>query len=308
MARRRNQKRAVGQGIRDLKPRVIKRGVTRVVARPARAPVEDLARGQPRRAVEDRHAIARVLAMGDQLALQRGELRLVAVARKRHRVGHADHRDLVDRSEADQAAALLDVAAELPQRRAADPHHPAAGATVLEEAAHGVGEEGALHEGPVVRLVQIPADLRELPPTRNPERGVDRSARARPTNAATDVPTPSIGLEADGTSSTYTPGDRYVGMPLGKGSARQSHPIRPTRPGAPSLNATASARSHAAATPVWVTIPPVVASPNAWVSRSSSPQSAPAWTRAVRAFGSTRIPFIEPRSMTMPPSQTDRPG
>ena len=29
---------------------------------------------------------------------------------------------------------------------------------------------------------------------------------ARPTNAAIDVPTPSIGLFADGTSSTYTPG------------------------------------------------------------------------------------------------------
>ena len=29
---------------------------------------------------------------------------------------------------------------------------------------------------------------------------------ARPTNAAIDVPTPSIGLFAEGTSSTYTPG------------------------------------------------------------------------------------------------------
>ena len=31
---------------------------------------------------------------------------------------------------------------------------------------------------------------------------------ASPTNAATDVPTPSMGLDADGTSSTYTPGVR----------------------------------------------------------------------------------------------------
>ncbi len=51
-------------------------------------------------------------------------------------------------------------------------------------------------------------------------------------------------------------------------------------------------RGSGPATPVWVTIPPVVASPNAWVSRSSSPQRTPAWTRAVCAPGSTRIPFI----------------
>jgi hypothetical protein len=31
---------------------------------------------------------------------------------------------------------------------------------------------------------------------------------ASPTNAAIDVPTPSIGFEVDGTSSTYTPGVR----------------------------------------------------------------------------------------------------
>src|SRR5207247_9131204 len=37
---------------------------------------------------------------------------------------------------------------------------------------------------------------------------------ASPTNAATAVPTPSIGLFADGISSTYTPGVRYVGMGL----------------------------------------------------------------------------------------------
>ena len=37
-------------------------------------------------------------------------------------------------------------------------------------------------------------------------------------------------------------------------------------------------------------------------------QRSPAWTLAVRASGSTRIPFIGPRSMTMPPSQTECPG
>src|SRR5690349_22185395 len=35
---------------------------------------------------------------------------------------------------------------------------------------------------------------------------------ANPTKAATAVPTPSIGREPDSTSSTYTPGDRYVGI------------------------------------------------------------------------------------------------
>src|SRR6187549_1382659 len=33
-----------------------------------------------------------------------------------------------------------------------------------------------------------------------------------PTKAATAVPTPSMGLDPRSTSSTYTPGDRYVGM------------------------------------------------------------------------------------------------
>src|SRR5918998_269304 len=37
---------------------------------------------------------------------------------------------------------------------------------------------------------------------------------ASPTNAATAVPTPSIGLFAEGTSSTYTPGVRYVGTSI----------------------------------------------------------------------------------------------
>src|SRR5215208_1121050 len=37
---------------------------------------------------------------------------------------------------------------------------------------------------------------------------------ARPTKAATAVPTPSIGLFAEGISSTYTPGVRYVGTSI----------------------------------------------------------------------------------------------
>ena len=41
------------------------------------------------------------------------------------------------------------------------------------------------------------------------------------------------------------------------------------------------------ATPVWVTMPLGTARPNACVARSTSPSSAPAWTRAVRASGST---------------------
>src|SRR2546421_12276626 len=43
--------------------------------------------------------------------------------------------------------------------------------------------------------------------------GSSSGARAvNPTNAATAVPTPSMGLDPRSTSSTYTPGDRYVGM------------------------------------------------------------------------------------------------
>ena len=73
-----------------------------------------------------------------------------------------------------------------------------------------------------------------------------------------------------------------------------SHPIPP-----PSVNPER---------PVWVTIPPGTASPKACVSRSSSPISTPACARTVCASGSTRMPFIGPRSMTTPPSQTDSPG
>ena len=40
------------------------------------------------------------------------------------------------------------------------------------------------------------------------------------------------------------------------------------------------------------------------VSRSSSPQSTPASALAVRATGSTLIPFIGERSITRPPSQS----
>ena len=54
------------------------------------------------------------------------------------------------------------------------------------------------------------------------------------------------------------------------------------------------------AMPVWVTIPPTVASPWSCVSRSSSPQSTPACARAVLACGSTLMPFIGERSITSP--------
>ena len=51
------------------------------------------------------------------------------------------------------------------------------------------------------------------------------------------------------------------------------------------------------AMPVFETVPPVVARPNACVSRSSSRHSTPPSARAVRATGSTRMPFIGERSM-----------
>ena len=56
-------------------------------------------------------------------------------------------------------------------------------------------------------------------------------------------------------------------------------------------------------TPVSDTRPPVTASPCSVVAASSSAHSAPPWTRAVRASGSTRTAFIGRRSITIPPSQ-----
>ena len=75
---------------------------------------------------------------------------------------------------------------------------------------------------------------------------------------------------------------------------RMSHPMPPPR--------------VRPASPVCVTIPAGTANPKACDSRSSSPRSTPAWALAVPVSGSTRIPFIMPRSMTMPPSQSESPG
>ena len=61
-------------------------------------------------------------------------------------------------------------------------------------------------------------------------------------------------------------------------------------------------------TPVDVTRPPVTARPNCCVSRSSSPQSTPPWTRTVRRSGSMRIPLSARRSSTIPPSQLEKPA
>ena len=60
--------------------------------------------------------------------------------------------------------------------------------------------------------------------------------------------------------------------------------------------------------PVDEIAPPVVASPYAWVSRSNSRQVTPPWARAVRAAGSTLIPFIGVRSIIRPPSQMALPA
>src|SRR5262249_41983748 len=62
------------------------------------------------------------------------------------------------------------------------------------------------------------------------------------------------------------------------------------------------------ATPVWLTIPPVVARPCACVSWSTSPHSAPPCTQALQSAGSTRTPRIAERSMTIPSSQTAVPA
>ncbi len=47
------------------------------------------------------------------------------------------------------------------------------------------------------------------------------------------------------------------------------------------------------AMPVWLTIPPVTASPNTWLSRSTWSLRQPPSTRMVCASGSTRVPVIE---------------
>ena len=61
-------------------------------------------------------------------------------------------------------------------------------------------------------------------------------------------------------------------------------------------------------TPVFDTVPPVVARPNACVSRSKSAHRAPACTCAVCARGSTRMPCMRVRSITSPSSHIASPA
>src|SRR5512132_3996016 len=75
---------------------------------------------------------------------------------------------------------------------------------------------------------------------------------------------------------------------------RMSHPMPPPRLTPP--------------TPVWLTMPPVVARPCACVSWSTSPHRAPPWTRAVLSTRSTETARIAERSMTIPSSHTAVPA
>ena len=113
VARRRHQHRLVRQRVHDLDPRVVERGELGVVARGVHPPLEDLLRQQVRRRVEDRHAVAGALAVGDHLALEVAQLDVVAARGERHHVRHADHRDLVDGGQAAHALAAGDVALEV---------------------------------------------------------------------------------------------------------------------------------------------------------------------------------------------------
>ena len=61
------------------------------------------------------------------------------------------------------------------------------------------------------------------------------------------------------------------------------------------------------AIPVVEMIPPGAARPKAWVAWSRSPQVHPPSARRSGLSGSTRIPFMEERSMTRPSSQTALP-
>lgn len=60
--------------------------------------------------------------------------------------------------------------------------------------------------------------------------------------------------------------------------------------------------------PVWLMIPPVVASPNACVALSMSDQSSPPAPLAVRAPGSTLTAFIIERSIIRLSSDTACPA
>ena len=60
--------------------------------------------------------------------------------------------------------------------------------------------------------------------------------------------------------------------------------------------------------PVVDTTPPTVARPNAWVAWSRSPHRQPPWARADLFRGSTRVPRIDDRSRTTPPSFVPNPG
>ena len=62
------------------------------------------------------------------------------------------------------------------------------------------------------------------------------------------------------------------------------------------------------AIPVTETKPSGVARPCCCVAASSSPRSTPGWARTVRASGSTSMCFMSDRSMTTPPSQTEKPA
>ena len=60
--------------------------------------------------------------------------------------------------------------------------------------------------------------------------------------------------------------------------------------------------------PVWLTKPPTVARPCAWVAASTSAQVAPPPQTARRAAGSTVTWFMRLRSSISPPSQTANPA
>jgi len=62
------------------------------------------------------------------------------------------------------------------------------------------------------------------------------------------------------------------------------------------------------AMPVWLTMPPVVASPDAWLAWSISPHRTPACAVARRPAASTSTLRMVDRSMTIPPSHTAVPA
>src|SRR5207248_2494158 len=120
VARGRHADRLASDGIVDADPRVVERGVRRVVARLVHTPVLDGLWLHAGRSVEDGHAVAVALAVVDHGRLHRADAVLVdpAALVGAHQVGRADDGQFVDGIEASQSGAVGGIADVLRRRHA----------------------------------------------------------------------------------------------------------------------------------------------------------------------------------------------